>query len=51
MSIEINLLSGGLISGPGLLLLMILVWIIVDKKRGDRERKAGASKRGKADVE
>jgi len=51
MSIEINLLSGGLINGPGLLLLMILVWIIVDKKRGDRERHAGASKRGKSDVE
>lgn len=51
MSIEINLLSGGLISGPGLLLLMILVWIIVDKKRGDRERQAGASKRGNADAE
>lgn len=39
MSIEINLLSGSLISGPGILLLMILVWIIVDKKRGERERR------------
>ncbi|HEY0324902.1 MAG TPA: hypothetical protein VGC46_02845 [Allosphingosinicella sp.] len=39
MSIEINLLSGGLVSGPGLLLLMIMVWIIVDKKRGERERR------------
>jgi len=39
MSIEINLLSGGLFGGPGFLLLMILLWIIVDKKRGDRERR------------
>ena len=51
MSIEINLLSGGLVSGPGLLLLMILLWIIVDKKRGEREREAGASERGKTNVE
>jgi len=34
MSIEINLLSG-----PGLLMIMILVWIIVDKQRGERERR------------
>lgn len=39
MSIEINLLSGSLMSGPGLLMIMILVWIIVDKKRGERERR------------
>ena len=39
MSIEINLLSGGLISGPGFLLLMILVCIIIDKTRGERERR------------
>jgi hypothetical protein len=51
MSIEINLLSGGLISGPGLLLLMILVWIIVDKKRGESARQADASKGGKSNVE
>jgi len=51
MEIEINLLGGGLVNGPGLLLIMILVWIIIDKKRGDRERQASASKRGKPDVE
>ena len=39
MEIEINLLGGGLINGPGLLLMLILVWIILDKKRGDRERR------------
>ncbi len=39
MSIEINLLSGPLFGGPGLLLMMILLWIIIDKKRGDRERR------------
>jgi hypothetical protein len=51
MSIEINLLNEGLMGGPGLLLLMILAWIIFDKKRGDREREAGANKKAKADVE
>lgn len=35
MTIELSMFSGGLIDGPTLIFLLILLWIIVDKKRGE----------------
>ncbi len=33
MTIEINLLGGELLTGPVVMLMMILLWIVADKRR------------------
>lgn len=45
MTIEITLLGGGMISGPMLLMLLILAMIARDKRGGGRER--GSATEGK----
>ena len=36
MTIEINLLSGELLTGPMVLLMLILLWIAADRRRARR---------------
>jgi hypothetical protein len=39
VTIEINLLGGELLTGPVMMLMMILLWIVADKRRASRKMK------------